>query len=174
MDTYPASPSMRSSSRTLAGRSSTIKTLALRISAASSMWLPGLERRVQSLHELLDLDRLGEIREESRLEALLDIAWHRIGAEGDDGDVRGRRIVAQDLQGVDTADPGQIDVHEDHVRLMSVRQLDAHIAIHRGQQAQGGAARDQLLDQLQVRGVVLDVEQRAHRLSMVRLRAGGG
>ena len=42
---------------------------------------------------------------------------------------------AQDLQGLDAADAGQVDVHQDHVRLAGARDLDAEIAVCRGQQA---------------------------------------
>src|SRR5206468_8522232 len=133
-DAYPAPLSMRSSSRTLAGRSSTIRILALRISEASSMCVRGVQGGVQRRHELRDLDRFGEIGEESRLEAFRDVAWHRIGAEGHDGNVGRRRVVAQDLHRFDPADPGEIDVHQDHVRLMGARQLNALITVHGGQQ----------------------------------------
>ena len=63
----------------------------------------------------------------------------------------------------DAADARQVDVHQDHVRQIGARELDAEVAVGRAQQAQVGTARDQLLDQLQVGRIVLDVEQRAQR-----------
>ena len=86
------------------------------------------------------------------------------------GNVRRRRVGAQDLHGLDPADAGQVDVHQDHVRLIGARKLDAEIAIRRAQQAQVGAARDELLDQFQVGRVVFHVEQRAQRRAVRHLR----
>src|SRR5437879_10391783 len=92
---------MRSSRRTLASRSSTIRILAPRISDRSTIhWsfhfpihsaFCIFQRHIQRLHELIDLDRLGEIAEESRLQARLDVARYCIGAEGEDRDVRDRK-----------------------------------------------------------------------------------
>ena len=121
------------------------------------------QRDVQRVHELVDLDGLGQVVEESGLEASLDIAGHRVGAQRDDRDMRRRRVGAQDFHGLDSADAGQVDVHQDHLRLIGARELDAEIAVGRAQQAQVGAAGDELLDQLQVGRVVFDVEQRAQR-----------
>src|SRR5205085_10811371 len=160
-DAYPASPSMRSSSRTLAGWSSTTRILAARRAEASRIDVRGFERGVEGLQELRDLDRLREVGKESGHEAFCDVAWHRIGTEGDDGNVSGRRIVVQDLHRLDSADAGQVDVHQDHVRLVGPCQLNPLIPVHGAQQPQRRAARDQLLDQLQIGRVVLDVEERA-------------
>ena len=43
-------------------------------------------------------------------------------------------------------DAGQIDVHQDHLRLAVARKFDAAIPVHCGQQADIGVARDDLLD----------------------------
>ena len=67
-------------------------------------------------HIDVDLDRLGEIAEESCLQTFLDIVWHGIGAEGKHRDMRRCRISAQDFQRLDTADAWQIDVHHNHFR----------------------------------------------------------
>ena len=67
------------------------------------------------------------------------------------------------LHGLDAADAGQVDVHQDHLRLIGARELDAEVAVRGAQQAQVGAARDELLDQLQVGRIVFDVEQGAQR-----------
>ncbi len=77
------------------------------------------QRHVQRVHEFFDLDGLGEIAEESRLQALLDVARHGVGAEGDDGDVRGGRVFAQDFQGSMPLMPG---------RLMSIRITSGWVA----------------------------------------------
>src|ERR1051326_6208886 len=110
---------MRSSSRTWASCSSTIRTLAFRISAGLTMTgvSPGkFQCHGQRAHELVDPDGLGEIPEESRLQAVLDVPGDRVRAEGEDWDVLSRRVVAQNLHGFDAADAGQADVHQDDVR----------------------------------------------------------
>src|SRR3972149_11709099 len=78
---------------------------------------------VQHIYELIDLDWFGEIPEESCLQALFDVAWHCICTEGNDGDVRRGWVFAQDLQGFDTANARQIDVHQDHLRLVVARKF---------------------------------------------------
>jgi hypothetical protein len=84
------------------------------------------------------------------------------------GDVRGGRVFAQDFQGFDAADAGQIDVHQDHVRPVRAGQLISPDSILSGaQQADIRTARDQLLDQFQIRRVVLHVEQGATRRAML-------
>src|SRR3990170_5039249 len=111
---------MPSSRRTLAGLSSTTRILAFRMSAERStdfrprsFALTGrlsreFQRHVQRGHELVDVDRLGEIPEEPGLQAPLDIKWHRIGTEGNDGNVRRCRVFTQDFQGVEAVDAGQV------------------------------------------------------------------
>src|ERR1035438_3656466 len=128
--------SMPSSRRTLASRSSTTRILALRISAEFTMayrpvlfamtgLLPGkLHHCVQSLRELIHPDGFGEIAEESGLQALLDVAWHGVGTEGNHGNVRRFWVFAKNPQGFNATDARQIDVHQDHFRLVGARQLD--------------------------------------------------
>src|ERR1039458_6101932 len=48
--------------------------------------------RIQRLHELIELDGLGYIAEESYFQAPLDVAGHGIGTDGNDGDVRRGRV----------------------------------------------------------------------------------
>ena len=50
--------------------------------------LPEFKRSFQRIHELIYLDWFGEIPEESRLQALLNVARYGIGTKGNDGDVR--------------------------------------------------------------------------------------
>src|SRR4051812_11037554 len=57
------------------------------LAAPSEILVRKLESRVEALHEFHDLDRLGEVREKSRFEALFDIARHRVRAQGEHGDV---------------------------------------------------------------------------------------
>src|SRR5579864_3015343 len=148
-------PSIR---RTLASLSSTTRILAFRISAELSMNLRPdsyaladlmsreFQRHVQRIHELTDLDRLGEIPEESRLQPLIDVARHCIRAESDHRDVRRGRVLAKDFQSFETTDAGQIDVHQDHLRLVGAGKLDAQMTVCSSQQTHVRTARDQLLD----------------------------
>src|ERR1039458_6634476 len=134
-------------------------------------FLPGeFQCHVQRLHELMDLDWFGEVAEESSLQALLDVARHGIGTEGNHGNVRGRRVIAKNSEGFDAADARQIDVHQDHFRLVRARQPDTQISVCRSQQAHIRAARDELLDQHEVSRVVLHIEQRAQRRAVLDLR----
>ena len=84
------------------------------------------------------------------------------------------RVGVQDPHGVDAADAGQVDVHQDHRGLVDAGEFDAEIAVGRGEQAQVGAARDQLFDQGHVGGIVFDIEQgtlrRADRQRRLRRR----
>ena len=130
------------------------------------------QRHVQRIHELVDLDRLGEIAEESGLQAFLDVARDRVGAERDHRDVRRGRVFGEDPQRLDAADARQIDVHQDHVRQGGARHLDAADAVPRAEQADVGPARDEVLDQHQVGRIVLDVEQGAHLRIGLPLRLG--
>src|SRR2546421_7422016 len=112
---------MPSSKRRLASLSSTTRILAFRISAELINGLrPSCELQsyIQCTHELVDIDRFSEVPEESRLQALLNIARHRICAEGDDGDMRRRWILAENLQSFNSTDPRQIDIHQDDIRLV--------------------------------------------------------
>src|SRR3954471_1623849 len=100
--------SMPSIRRILASLSSTTRILALRMSAVLTMaFFPissgsdrrfsgGFQRHVEGIHELIDSYRFGEIPEESRQQAFLNIAGHCIGAECNHGNVRRGRVVAKD------------------------------------------------------------------------------
>ena len=50
-------------------------------------------------------------------------------------------VRAQDFHGFDSADAGQVDVHQNDVRLIDARKLDAEIAVRYAQQSQFRAAR---------------------------------
>ena len=126
---------------------------------------------VQGIHKFIDLDGFGEIAEESCLQSFLDIAGHGIGTEGNDGDMRRCRVFAQDFQRLDSADAGQIDVHQDHIREMGARKRYAEIAIARAQHAYMWVALNYLLDQHQVGRIVFHIEQGAQRRVFLELAA---
>src|ERR1700761_5718330 len=156
---------MPSSKRTLASLSSTIRILALRMSLSLS--IGEFQRDVERVHKLLDLDRLRKIPKESGLQAFLDVSRHCVGAESYDRDVGCSLVLTKNLQGFDAADPGQIDIHQDDFRTIGSRKLDAQIPVRRTQQAHIRAPREELLDQFQVGGVILHIEQCAQRRVIV-------
>ena len=94
------------------------------------------------MHELVDLEGFGDVVQETGLEGPFDVIRYRIGAERNDGDMRRRCISAQDFQRFDPADARQVDVHQDHRRLMGARRFNAQMGVRRGEQAQVGAARN--------------------------------
>src|SRR6476619_6507277 len=108
---------------TFASWSSTIRMVAFRISAASSMAVPdrctgfcGVQQGdVERVHELMDADWLGKVTEETCFEPFFDIAWHRIRRQRQHRNVCGGRVLAQALEGPVTADARQVDVHQDDV-----------------------------------------------------------
>ena len=95
-----------------------------------------------------------------------------IGTERNHRDVGSRRVFSEDSQRFDTADTRQIDVHQDDIRPRGARNLDAAVAVPRSQQADIGPARDEILDQHQIGGVVLDIEQGARLGVGMNLRPG--
>ncbi len=154
---------------TLASWSSTIRILPCRMSWVVTIDSPlaaaGRSRSAKASArssvsiELVHLDRLGEVAEEARLQAFPDVAGHGVGADGEHRDVRRRRILPQAFKRLEPADARQVDVHQDHRRLVFPGELDAQQPVARAQQAQVRPARDELLDQLQVGRVVFHVEQ---------------
>lgn len=58
--------------------------------------------QIERLQEFRDFDRLGQVPEKTRLQPLLDIARHGVGAERNDRDMRGDGISG--LRNVQAAD----------------------------------------------------------------------
>ena len=88
---------------------------------------------IQRVHELVDFDRLGEIAEESCCQALLHVARHGVGAERHHGQCAGHRVLRQDTERDESADTGQVDVHEYDVGPLGARRFDAADAVRRDQ-----------------------------------------
>src|SRR3954465_8415618 len=90
----------------IAGLSSTMRTFFVIVffqirwdSLSRTNRLVGkLQRHVQHIRKLFNLDRFSQIPEKPRLQTLLNIPRDRVGAERYDGDVRRRGIITQDLQ----------------------------------------------------------------------------
>src|SRR5580704_3698345 len=121
------------------------------------------QRDFQRIHKLIDFDWLSQILEKSSLQASLDVARHCVGAESNHWDVGGRRIFVKDFESFETADSGKIDIHENYVRKVGVCKTNTLISVSGAQQPYIRTPCDQLLDQLQIRRVVLYIEQRAPR-----------
>src|ERR1700722_6178431 len=133
----------------------------------SGFWVIGsgplfshLQRRVQSLHEILHHYRFREISEEPRLHSLGDVARHRVCAQGYDGYVGRQRVSTKDLQGVYAAHSIQVYVHQNDLRQGGAGEPDTEGSVHRGQESKVGTQCNELLNKLQVRRVVLNVEYR--------------
>src|SRR3954454_2384386 len=77
-------------------------------SAHSSTMQPHAQRREQ----LLGVNRLGEIIGSTRFQALLAIAFHRLGGERDDGQASERRLLADYSHGLIAVHLRHHDVHE--------------------------------------------------------------
>ena len=56
----------------------------------------------------MNLDGLRELAEEAGLQALLDIVRHRVGARGDDRDVRDSGVLGQYSRCINTADAASL------------------------------------------------------------------
>jgi hypothetical protein len=101
------------------------------------------ERHVQRLHELIDLDGFGQVAERTRLPDLsrYRAAW-RWRSAPPPGCAR-CRVFGAGFSAPDTADAGQVDVHQDHIRQVGARELDAALAIlARSSGYRGGAQSD--------------------------------
>src|SRR6185369_16333470 len=114
---------------------------------------------VQRIHELVDLDRLCKIPEESCCQALLDITVHCIGAERNDRDVSSCRVFSQYSQRFDPAYAGQIYVHQNDIRQGGTRNRYATDAVLRTQETDIGSACNEIRHQHQIRRIIFDVEQ---------------
>ena len=69
----------------------------------------------------------------------------------------------EDFHCLDTANAGQIDVHQNYFRQMDSRKCDAENTVGGRQQTQFRTTRDELLDQRQIGRVVFDIEQGVQR-----------
>lgn len=95
---------------------------------------------IQRIHELADFERLGEIAEESGLQAFRDIAGHGIGADHQHRDVRCCRVFSQYFQNLETADSRQVDIRQDDIRQGAACPLDTKLAVLRTEQTNIGSA----------------------------------
>ena len=112
------------------------------------------------MHELFDVNGLGEIAIAACIEPGLDFAGHGIGAQNQNRDGSRERIVNQNPQHIHTAQAGQVGVQQNHVGHGISGQCQPAHAVVRVQQAHIRPARQQFLHQQQIGGVVLHIQQR--------------
>ena len=83
----------------------------------------------QSVHELIDLDWFGEIPEEPACRPFSMSRGMALALRATTGICAVSGIIAKDFKSLDAADAGKVDVHEDHVRLVGSRKLDAPVSV---------------------------------------------
>jgi NAD(P)-dependent dehydrogenase (short-subunit alcohol dehydrogenase family) len=96
-----------------------------------------------------------------------------VGGDHHDRDRGGARVRAQPSQHLLAGGVGQVQVEQDQVRHVLARQLDADQPLQRGHDAPPRPRQQDRLDQVQVRQVVLDVEQRGRRVRDALQRSRG-
>ena len=107
--------------------------------------------------ELDDVDRLRDVVVEPRREEPLAVAVHRLCREGEHGHLRRPFALAKAPERLATVDVRQLDVHEDEVGHVLVRQLDCVLTRGRLESAVAACLED-VSEQLHVLLVVLDDE----------------
>ena len=88
--------------------------------------------------------------------------------------MRGCRILSQYSPHRKAADTRQVDTHQDHNRPQGAGEFNGLRAVHGGQPAEIGAARDQCLDEHHIGGVVLDIGQGVDLRFYLRINLRGG
>ena len=158
--TYPARSSRRSSNSTLAGSSSTIRMRARceRLHRGGQTADLLLELGVEEAHEPVHVERLREEHLGTSCKQSLDARLRRVGAHDDHRYLRGERICFQLAQHVLAVHAGKVEVEQDQRGPVLPGELQAQRAVHRGEQPDVWALRQDALDEPQVRPVVLDVE----------------
>jgi len=84
-----------------------------------------LNRRLQRFRKFVDSDGLSEIAEESGVQSLVDIALHGVRAEGYNRYMGRCRIFPQEKHRLDSTDSRQIDVHQNDIRQLPLRECHA-------------------------------------------------
>src|SRR5438093_12408476 len=75
----------------------------------------------------------------------------RVGAEHDHGDVARARVVTEKTEHLVAGDIREVTVEQDQVRSMVSSEIDSHPTLHRRQHGRAGAARQDALDESEVR-----------------------
>ena len=88
----------------------------------------------------------------------MDLPVVRVGAEHDDGNCLGGRIVAESLKHLVAVDVGQVEVQQHDDGLAVAGHLEAQESFCGGDEFDAGSVGEQPLEEAQVRRVVLDVE----------------
>src|SRR5690606_5956822 len=131
----PSSSSTTWNASSLSGRSSTTRMLTLSsmpingvrstfpgLEAMEICTCPGFRDKRSSVQpspehgeQVHDVDRLGEVVPGAGFDALLAVALHRLGGDGDDGQVLALGEPADLLHGLDAVHLGHHDVHQHDV-----------------------------------------------------------
>lgn len=126
------------------------------------------DEAAQAGHQLLEIDRLGDMVSHAGGQAGLTVGFHRIGGHRND---EARGPARQDaLRGLETVDVRHLDVHQDGVEGRLGDEGEMH-PLHpaAGQGDDGALAFQQLLGDLLVEAVVLHHEQaHAHQSRLAR------
>jgi hypothetical protein len=69
--------------------------------------------------------------EEGGFDTLLDFVWERVRRDRDDRNVRGDQIGTQYFKGFKSTDSAQMDIHQDHFRIVRASHCNALTAINR-------------------------------------------
>src|SRR5579864_9372484 len=141
--------SFASSSRTLTSTSSTTRT------RADMAQLRLTQESFDGLQEIGDRDRLGDIGLAAAFADLLLIPLHGEGSDGDDRDRAEIVILLDPFRHLEAGDLGQLNVHEDEVRMMLAGELQRFHAVL-GLQRRIAMGFEQIMEKLHVEIVVLD------------------
>src|SRR5690348_10466300 len=139
--------SLASSSLTLTSTSSTTST---RADMAASVQEP-----LDGLQEIRHRYRLGDIGLAAALADFFLIALHGKGGDGDDRDRLQSIILLDPFGDLEARDLGQLNIHEDEVRMMGARQLERLHAVL-GLQRRVAVRLQEIVKKLHVEVVVLD------------------
>src|SRR5713101_408461 len=104
------------------GVSSTTRT------RCATLFLPTFDEALHGGDELLQADRLADEGVEARGGDLAAVARRHRGGERDHRDARRLRVRAQLLERFDAVDAWELDVHQDEVGLLLLRELHALLA----------------------------------------------
>ena len=92
-----------------------------------------LQGLFDGLEQVAGADRLGDVAVHPGLEALLAVALHGVGGQGDDGQMQAGRLFleADRLRRLEAAQFGHLHVHEDEVERLPLQRLERLEAVVR-------------------------------------------
>lgn len=115
---------------------------------------------VEDSEEFFDFVGFGEVGEGAGREESLDLARCGVGADDDDGDGRGCRVLAELLEDLLAGDVREVQVEEDEGGLVLPCEVEAEASLHGRNDFDVVSPGHDALHEFEVRKVVFDVEQR--------------